>query len=40
MPFATTEIISLEDARGRHVALIESISDLDEFKARGEAYGA
>lgn len=38
MPMATTEIISLEDARKRHATLIAGISDLDEFKARGIAY--
>lgn len=38
MPIARTEIISLEDARNRYAALIAGISDLDEFKARGNAY--
>lgn len=38
MPTATTEIISLEDARNRYAALTTGISDLDEFKARGNAY--
>lgn len=38
MPTATTEIISLEDARNRYTALITGISDLGEFKARGDAY--
>lgn len=38
MPTVITEILSLEDARTRYAALSERISDLTDFKARGDAY--